>query len=260
MLVHGANLRAKENHKTKYKDVDSKRYLAEIRSLYDDWHKQNTNLIGPGVTPSESDIETVRQRVALFEEYKNFIDKQHYAEKFDSRSNLHSSALEEFLYYLFKDIVSDFGERALIGKSHTFKDIFFAAPSYAKMLETPYARIEKKDHDFVIGVTVLASLQTSKSGLSRIQDDLDSQKQTEVVNDPVEKASEILKELDQNQDKTIESILVPAESLSAFSETLNAGDSEEHFFDIPVVAIECKTYLDKTMLEGSSRAAEEVKA
>lgn len=128
------------------------------------------------------------------------------------------------------------------------------------MLETPYARIEKKDHDFVIGVTVLASLQTSKSGLSRIQDDLDSHKQTEVVNDPVEKASEILKELDQNQDKTIENILVPAESLSAFSETLNAGDSEEHFFDIPVVAIECKTYLDKTMLEGSSRAAEEVKA
>lgn len=162
---------------------------------------------------------------------------------------------------MFKDIVSDFGERALIGKSHTFKDIFFAAPSYAKMLETPFARIEKKDHDFVIGVTVLASLQTSKSGLSRIQDDLDSQKQTEVVNDPVEKASEILKQLDQNKDKTIESrVLVPAESLSAFSETLNAGDSEEHFFDIPVVAIECKTYLDKTMLEGSSRAAEEVKA
>lgn len=66
MLVHGANLRAKENHKTKYKDADSKRYLAEIRSLYDDWHKQNTNLIGPGVMPSESDIETVKQRVALF--------------------------------------------------------------------------------------------------------------------------------------------------------------------------------------------------
>lgn len=30
--------------------------------------------------------------------------------------------------------------------------------------------------------------------------------------------------------------------------------------DIPVVAIECKTYLDKTMLEGSSRAAEDLKA
>ncbi|MEH2191299.1 MAG: hypothetical protein V7K98_01340 [Nostoc sp.] len=43
------------------------------------------------------------------------IDQQHYAEKFDSRSNLHSSVLEEFLYYLFKDLVRDFGENALIG-------------------------------------------------------------------------------------------------------------------------------------------------
>ena len=38
------------------------------------------------------------------------------------------------------------------------------------------------------------------------------------------------------------------------------GDAETHKFDIPAVAIECKTYLDKTMLEGSSRAAEELKA
>jgi ribosomal protein L32E len=36
--------------------------------------------------------------------------------------------------------------------------------------------------------------------------------------------------------------------------------AESHLFDVPAVAIECKTYLDKTMLEGSSRAAEEIKA
>ena len=38
------------------------------------------------------------------------------------------------------------------------------------------------------------------------------------------------------------------------------GNSEIHLFDIAAVAIECKTYLDKTMLEGSSRAAEQLKA
>ncbi|BAZ00207.1 restriction endonuclease [Tolypothrix tenuis PCC 7101] len=262
MLVHGANLSTKENHRSKYKDSVSKEYLAEIRSKYDNWHKQNIDLVGPGVIEAGTDIETIQKRVAFFEDYKNFIDQQHYAEKFDSRSNLHSSALEEFLYYLFKDLVSDFGERALMGKSRTFKDIFFAAPSYTKMLETPYARIEKKDHDFVIGVTVLASLQTSKSGLSNIQNyDLNLEKQTEVVDDAAAKAADILKELEQNIDKPIEGpLVVPAESLSAFSTTLTAGNSEEHFFDIPVIAIECKTYLDKTMLEGSSRAAEEVKA
>lgn len=38
------------------------------------------------------------------------------------------------------------------------------------------------------------------------------------------------------------------------------GNTETHIFDIPIIAIECKTYLDKTMLEGSSRAAEDLKA
>ncbi len=39
-----------------------------------------------------------------------------------------------------------------------------------------------------------------------------------------------------------------------------SDEIEEHGFDIPAVAIECKTYLDKTMLEGSSTAAEQLKA
>ena len=33
-----------------------------------------------------------------------------------------------------------------------------------------------------------------------------------------------------------------------------------HHFQIPAVAIECKTYLDKTMLEGASTAAEQLKS
>ncbi|MDZ8134177.1 MAG: Bpu10I family restriction endonuclease [Nostoc sp. DedQUE04] len=90
--------------------------------------------------------------VELLSKYKNFLDQQHYAEKFDSRSNLHSSVLEEFLYYLFKDLVRDFGENALIGKSHTFKDIFFVPPKYSEMLKRPYARIEKKDRDVMISL------------------------------------------------------------------------------------------------------------
>ncbi|RAM53267.1 MAG: Bpu10I family restriction endonuclease [Hapalosiphonaceae cyanobacterium JJU2] len=263
MLVHGANISAKESHRKKYQDSDSKQYLAQIRHEYNHWHKQNMDLCGPGVNSCETDKDIVKQRVDLFENYKDFIDQKHYAEKFDSRSNLHSSALEEFLYYLFKDIVSDFGERALIGKSHTFKDIFFADPSYPKMLETPHAKIERKDHDFVIGVTISASLQTSKSGLSQIQtEDSDVEQNRELsVNELIEEASEIVNKIDKNQSNLIESgVLLPADSLSNISGILKAGKAELHFFDIPVVAIECKTYLDKTMLEGSSRAAEELKA
>jgi hypothetical protein len=35
-LVHGSNLEQKENHRTKYRDVESKKYLSEIRTEYVD--------------------------------------------------------------------------------------------------------------------------------------------------------------------------------------------------------------------------------
>ena len=52
----------------------------------------------------EKTKEIIEARVNSFNAYKDFIDQQKYAEFFDSRSNLHSSVLEEFMYYLFKDI------------------------------------------------------------------------------------------------------------------------------------------------------------
>ena len=209
MLVHGSNLSQKENHKTKYRDTKSRQYLMEIRTQYDKWHETNSSLFGPYKNKLQEDQNTVKERVHLLSEYKDFLDQQQYAEQFDSRSNLHSSVLEEFLYYLFRDLVADFGQNALIGKSHTFKDIFFVPPSYQEMVNSAYAQIERKDHDFVIGVTVSANL-----------------------------------------------------NLHADSNSLQEMESqtETHLFDIGAVAIECKTYLDKTMLEGSSRAAEQLKA
>ncbi|GJD18231.1 Bpu10I family restriction endonuclease [Rivularia sp. IAM M-261] len=227
-LVHGSNLEQKEAHRTKYRDSDSKKYLKEIRAEYDKWHDYNIKLVGPTSTPTENDDAILTQRVELLSTYKDFLDQQHYAEKFDSRSNLHSSVLEEFLYYLFKDLVGDFGENALIGKSHTFKDIFFVPPKYSEMLKRPYARIEKKDHDFVIGATIQVSFESAPP--------------PEQDENPGEKVT-LVKEEPEN-----------------YTQVKVTGNTETHIFDIPVVAIECKTYLDKTMLEGSSRAAEDLKA
>lgn len=200
MYVHGDNLRQKENHRTKYLDADSRRYLTEIRAKYDEWKTANEALVGPILeTDSESTTEILTSRVKLFNDYKDFIDQQHYAEKFDSRSNLHSSVLEEFMFYLFSDLVSEFSDTVLIGKAHAYKDLFFQAPNFKEMVAKPFVKIEKKDHDFVIGVNIEASFQCS------------------------------------GEEETL-------------TET----------FQIPAVAIECKTYLDKTMLEGSSTAAEQL--
>lgn len=227
--VHGDNLAQKEAHRTKYRDRRSRRYLREIRESYDEWKDQNHGLRGPGIRSTKTDNDVIRQRVELFESYKNFLDQQRYAETFDSRSNLHSTALEEFVFFLFKDLIEEFGHNPLIGKSHTFKDIFFAPPSYREMLKRPHAKIERKDHDFVIGATYEASF----SSTAPPDDEPESKGQTEL-----------------REEKK------PAD----YEETTVTEDAETHLFDVPMVGIECKTYLDKSMLEGSSRAAEEIKA
>ncbi len=201
VFVHGDNLEQKENHPSKYRDELSRQYLAEIRPKYNEWRKANLALIGPTKEEHDDDYEIIQERVRLFNEYKDFLDQKQYAEQFDSRSNLHSSALEEFMYYLFKDLVANYSPHALIGKSHAFKDIFFRCSSYLEMITKPHTLIEKKDHDFVIGATINASFVCE-----------------------------------------------------------GMQDVEEESFDMPAVAIECKTYLDKTMLEGASTAAEQLKS
>lgn len=155
---------------------------------------------GPISIQNESDLKILEERILLFSTYKDFIDQQRYAEQFDSRSNLHSSVLEEFMYYLFRDLVHEFSQYAMIGKAHTFKDMFFNAPNYKEMVSRPHVKLEKKDHDFAIGVSINASMSSAGSAYV-----------------------------------------------------------ENHGFQVPAVAIECKTYLDKTMLEGSSTAAEQLK-
>jgi hypothetical protein len=200
MFVHGDNISQKETHKDKYTDKEAKQFLAEIRLEYQKWRAANDALKGPFSFIEKNDAHVIAQRVALFSDYKEFIDQQKYAEKFDSRSNLHSSVLEEFIFFIFRDLVYEFSNSAVLGKAHTFKDIFFNSSSYKDMVLKPNAKIEKKDHDFVIGVNIVTKMNCEGS-----------------------------------------------------------TDVEEHNWQIPAVVIECKTYLDKTMLEGSSTAAEQLK-
>lgn len=197
MFVHGDNLTRKEQEYASNPLLS--KYLIDIREKYDQWKQANMNLVGPVCDLSDTDSSIIEKRVQLLNSYKDFIDQKVYAEAFDSRSNLHSSVLEEFCYYLFKDLVSSISPDALIGKSHAFKDIFYNSTSYADMVSSPSFLIEKKDHDFIIGVNIEARFKCNGS----------ENTQTEIL-------------------------------------------------QIPAVAIECKTYLDKTMLEGASTAASQL--
>lgn len=202
VFVHGNNIQQKKNSKDKYRDETSINYLSEIEGKYIEWKEKNINLKGPYCNDENQgeDLRIISERVQLLNEYKDFIDKKEYAEHFDSRSNLHSSVLEEFMFYLFKDMVYEISPDALIGKTHSFKDIFFRSQSYKDMLNKPSAIIEIKDHDFSIGIKVNAKMKVNGSSFD-----------------------------------------------------------EDHLWDIPALAIECKTYLDKTMLQDVSTAAEQIK-
>lgn len=200
MFVHGSNLEQKEAHPTKYRDAKSRQFLAEIRVKYNEWKAANEVLKGPLPAKARSDSKILAERVRLLNDYKDFIDQQKYAEQFDSRSNLHSSVLEEFMYYLFRDLVTGLSAYALLGKSHTFKDLFFKASSYQDMLSKPNVLVERKDHDFAIGV-----------------------------------------------------------KLGADFKCVGQQETQREVWDLPAVAIECKTYLDKTMLQDASTAAEQLK-
>ncbi|MBT3069461.1 Bpu10I family restriction endonuclease [Rhodomicrobium sp. Az07] len=200
VFVHGQNLEQKERHRTKYRDSVSRKLLLEVRKQYNLWKEENARLEGPHLEVTRDDFEIITKRVDLLTSYKDFIDRQDIAECFDSRSNLHSSVLEEFIYFLFRDLVASFPGRPLLGKAHTFKDMFFFSAGYENMLVRPNVRVETKDHDFVIGASVASHFKCD-----------------------------------------------------------GAGDVEEFVFEVPAVVIECKTYLDKTMLEGSSVAADQLK-
>lgn len=206
-LVHGNNISAKERQEGKdskpYGDERSQELLSDIRSEYDKWRQKNIALKGPFIEKKEVDLEVIKKRVELLNEYKDFIDQQVYAEAFDSRSRLHSTVIEEFFVYLFGDLVADFSSQAHVGQSKAFKDIFFDPPNYDEMVDKPYANVEKKEHDFSIGVDIGTFMFTGK---------------------------------------------------------YKDNEPEKHNLNIPAVVIECKTYVDKTMLEGMSTAAEELVA
>lgn len=200
MFAHGDNLAGKEQHQTKYRDTKSRLYLGQIRKKYNFWKAANLALDGPLPVATARDIAIIEKRTALLNEYKDFVDQEHFATKFDSRSNLHSSILEEFMFYLFKDLVVGIDKHALFGKSHTFKDIFFTGDGFGDMVRNPRILVEKKDHDFAIGLKIIAQLEPRGSD-TKIRDE----------------------------------------------------------WDIPIVTIECKTYLDKTMLQDASSSAGVVK-
>jgi len=195
-FIHGDNL----EHKIRVeKQSENKKLLNEIKEKYLKWKEDNLNITGT----TQKDIE---KKVELLNNYKIFIDQPKFKKEsgnkygFTSQSQLHSSVLEEFMYYLFKDIGKLRNKHISWGRTEAYTNLYFAPPSIDAFEESPSIVINVKNQDFSISKQV------------------------------------VLKSRVSNSENWIENKIY-----------------------VPVVSIECKTYLDKTMYEGSISTAEKIK-
>ncbi|MGH7952817.1 MAG: hypothetical protein ACREFE_12995, partial [Limisphaerales bacterium] len=83
--------------------------MDEIKSKYENWRKNLLSL-------NSEKPDELREKVELLNEYKNFIDGFYEDGLFKMQEKMSSSIIEEFMYYLLKDLpkVAAFGEGSKI--------------------------------------------------------------------------------------------------------------------------------------------------
>ncbi len=190
--VHGSNILRKIKN-SKVSDFENEYRLNTIITQYKEWYKSNEELIG-----YTNDI--IEKRVKWLNNYKIAIKDIDYT----AQSKFHSSVLEEFLYYLFRDLIkyimnekntNDKKYKEIsIGGIRAYSNLYFAPKDILNFMETPNMKINVKDQDF-----------------------------------------------------------------SIYRQIIIKAENEQKTINVPIVSIECKTYIDKTMLEGSIATADKIK-
>ena len=188
-LCHASNILKK------YDDGQKIDQLQRITERYIPYLEANLDLIG------YSD-EIIRERVALLNDYYSFIHENDYDNLFSSQGKFRPTILEEFLFLLFKDFVTEYQDRLNAadylesGSVKAYSNLYFKAKSFSEFVTNPEIAINEKDQDFAI--------------------------------------------------------------YRKFVLTVNGGNAVN--LQVPAVAIEAKTFIDKTMLDGIIATAEKVKS
>ena len=138
--MHGANLAAKRKSRH-YASIEQQALLDDLEEAYAIWKQRNLEL--KGTTDA-----VIEQRVAWLNEYKDFADTGRFATAFDSRSRLHSSILEEFLLYLFKDSVPLIEKDPVLGGGKAYSALHFEPSTSASCSTTLYPSLNQKIKTF----------------------------------------------------------------------------------------------------------------
>jgi hypothetical protein len=118
-------------------------FLSEMYKRYLVWAKQCEELNSD--VPSE-----LKEKIRILNEYKNFVDDIPHKQQ----DKLPSSVMEEFLFYLFKDIpdIKSSIDDGLIflGSARAYTDLSFAPKNLRDFLTYPNVFINYKNQDFTI--------------------------------------------------------------------------------------------------------------
>lgn len=122
--------------------------IEELNKRYEFWSNESIRL------NSENENE-LKEKVKILNEYKNFVDiltnEDNY---FKMQDKMSSSIMEEFLFYLFKDIpsIKSNVEKSLIymGAANAYTDLSFAPKNIKDFLMYPNVFINYKNQDFTI--------------------------------------------------------------------------------------------------------------
>lgn len=191
-LVHASNLITKWNKPNLSKN--QKEALPDICAKYKEYLSSNINL--KGYTE-----ETIRERVKLLNTYYNFLHSRDFDNLFSAQGKLRPTILEEFIFLLFKDYISDkkaeLNKQDIIhsGQVKAYSNLFFKAAGFNEFINELQIGVNTKDQDYAIYRECTISI---------------------------------------NNDKNVQ-------------------------ICIPAIAVEAKTYIDKTMLDSIIATAEKLK-
>lgn len=150
-LIHGLNIKNKKSR------ANHPIILNEIEEKYNDW-KKNIEALN-----SETKEELVK-KVSLLNDYMDYIDS--ISMHFKPQDKLESSILEEFLYFLLKDIPdlkNDLDSGLLfMGQTEAYLDLSFAPKNLRDFVSNPCVYINKKNQDFTISKKVNCIFKSNK--------------------------------------------------------------------------------------------------
>lgn len=132
---------------TKFNRSSSDLLLKDVLSYYSSFVNALEEL------NSEKDDE-LREKVRLLNEYKNYIDEKN----FRLQDKIGSSVIEEFLYFLFKDIpeikTNLNNQLIFLGQTSAYMDLSFAPKNFQDFILNAGVYVNKKNQDFTISKIV----------------------------------------------------------------------------------------------------------